>query len=265
AVTAVVPEAVPGLRLEDGGQVARVVEYPAGAGPVLRAPPMVDHLHQRLPEVRQCNAVVFGAEPGRTPNPGENSAYGALLLLHELVQQVAGLRRISGMQDGAELRLPWSLECVRIAGAACTVLATPTCPGRVTHRSAPHVGVGAVHRMRLRFRPTRCDSGDRPVWRSLAELECVFVVVIASPHTPRYTGSRSARGVLSPPSIATHQSKCASVDAASITQASREHNLWTRVRRGAHLQIASCRIQEYRRSRPGGRRRQPSVPIAPRR
>src|SRR5690625_5041616 len=168
---------------------------------------MVDHLHQRLPEVRQCNAVVFGAEPGRTPNPGENSAYGALLLLHELVQQVAGLRRISGMQDGAELRLPWSLECVRIAGAACAVLATPTCPGRVTHRSAPHVGVGAVHRMRLRFRPTRCDSGDCPMRHSLAELARVFVVVIASPHTPRYPGSRSVRGVRSPTFMALKESE----------------------------------------------------------
>src|SRR5699024_825906 len=51
AVTAVVPEAVPSLRFEDGGQVARVIEYRAGAGPVLRAPPVVNHLHQRLPEV----------------------------------------------------------------------------------------------------------------------------------------------------------------------------------------------------------------------
>src|SRR5699024_9137862 len=170
-------------------------------------------------------AVVVGAEPGHPPNPGENPAYGALLLLHESVQQVAGLRRISGMQDGAELRLPWSLECVRIAGAACAVLATPTYAEHRAHRSAPRDGVGAVHRMRLRFRPTRCDSEDRPVWRSLSELARVFVVVIASPHTPRYPGSRSARGVRSPPSFAAHRGQCVSVDAASITHASREHNL----------------------------------------
>src|SRR5699024_12428005 len=78
AVAAVVAEAVPGLRFEDGGQVARVVEYRAGAGPVLCAPPLVDHLHQRLPEVRQCDAAVVGAEPDHTPNPGENTAYGGL-------------------------------------------------------------------------------------------------------------------------------------------------------------------------------------------